>query len=101
MLPRAVTTRDEKNRQVERWYYVDIQKALGTSEKREEAVITVISVPGSKVITGVFGREILPDLSERDKEYENQLFPLHLIFRSDEWCRNRTGHGPRRPEYGS
>ncbi len=70
MLPRAVATRDEKNRQVDRWYYVDINKALGTIDTREEAVI---GVPGGKVITGVFGREVLLDISNREKEYENQL----------------------------
>lgn len=82
MLPRAVVTRDDKNKQVDRWYYVNIQKALGDNENREEAVI---GIPGAKVITGAFGREVLLDVSTREDEYENQLFPLHLIFRSDSW----------------
>jgi hypothetical protein len=81
-LPRPITTRDDKNREVQRWYYVDMEKALGATQDREEAVL---GVPASKVVTGVFGRDVLLDLSTREKEYENKKFPLHLIFRSDDW----------------
>ena len=89
MLPRAIVTRDEKNKEIERWYYVDIPKALGTAEERENAVI---GVPADKIVRGVFGRDVLLDLSTREREYNEQMFPLHLVFSSDDWFENWMKH---------
>jgi len=82
MLPRPILTKDEKRNEVERWYYVDIDKALGNTDERE---VAVRSVPGERVVKGVFGRDVILDLSTREHEYKNRMFPLHLVFNSDDW----------------
>jgi hypothetical protein len=82
MLACPIKTRDDKGRFVERWYYVDIVKALGDPAAREDAII---SVPSDKQIKRDFGREITLDLSTREKEYESMMFPLHQVFDSDAW----------------
>ncbi|MFC7540717.1 DUF262 domain-containing protein [Siccirubricoccus deserti] len=71
-LDRAIRTRDDKGREVERWYYVDIRKALGSAEDREQAVF---SVPEDRRIKRDFGREIVLDLSTPEGEYANECFP--------------------------
>jgi hypothetical protein len=81
-LARAITTRDDKGRPVDRWYYVDMDKSLGDPAAREDAII---SIPGDKQIRRDFGREIVLDLSTSDKEYENGMFPLHQVLDSDTW----------------
>ncbi len=69
-------TRDSRRNAIERWYYLDIQKALDPEGDREEAIV---SVPGDK-ITKNFRGEILSDLSTIDKECEAEMFPLPLVF---------------------
>lgn len=74
-----VETCTEKNRNaaIYRYYYLDIKKALDDNEDREDAII---SVPSDKLKKADIGRTILLDLSTREKEYENLMFPLNLIF---------------------
>ena len=69
-------TRDSRGNAIERWYCLDIQKALDPEGDREEAIV---SVPGDKV-TKNFRGEILSDLSTIDKECEAGMFPLPLVF---------------------
>jgi hypothetical protein len=81
-LRHAIVTQDDKRTEVERWYYADIVKALGSTEDRENAIL---SIPGDKLMRRDFGRQIILDVTTREKEYERQLFPLHLVFNSDSW----------------
>lgn len=73
----AVKTRTDKGKEVERFYYIDIEKSLDPSCDRIDAII---SVPKEKIITADFGRKILLDLSTQEKEFENKMFPLNIIF---------------------
>ncbi|MBC4015901.1 DUF262 domain-containing protein [Siccirubricoccus deserti] len=94
-LDRAIRTRDDKGREVERWYYVDIRKALGSAEDREQAVF---SVPEDRRIKRDFGREIVLDLSTPEGEYANECFPLRSIFDSDRWFTGWMQHWGYAPE---
>lgn len=83
----ATTTRLDKNRDidVERYYYLDIKKCLDPDEDRLDAII---SMPKSKQLTTDIGRTITLDLSTREKEFENLMFPLNICFSSndvDDW----------------
>ncbi len=60
-----------------RYYYLDIREALNPQSSMLEAVV---SMPENKVLTKNIGREIKLDLSTREAEYENMMFPLNLIF---------------------
>lgn len=74
---KPVHTRTEKGKDIKRFYYIDIEKALNTDIDRVEAII---SIPETRIVTSNFGRDIELDLSSPDKEYEQKMFPLNTIL---------------------
>jgi hypothetical protein len=76
-----VHTKTDKGKKIDRFYYLDIEKALDPSADDEEVVV---SVPASKKITSDFGRKIEMDLSTQDDEFQLKMFPLNLILKSTE-----------------
>lgn len=82
LLDEPVKTLNDQRRQVLRWYYIDMEKALEPSVDREEAVV---SIPENRQATGAFGREIVLDVSSREKEYQQLMFPANRLFDCDEW----------------
>lgn len=76
---KPVQTRTDKGKDIQRYYYIDIDKALNPSVDRVEAIV---SVPETRIIASNFGRDIDLDLSSSDKEYENKMFPLNIILDS-------------------
>lgn len=86
---RATNTRLEtdKDKTIQRYYYLDIRKCLNPDADRLESII---SVSEKKQLTENIGRDILLDLSTKEKEYENLMFPLNITFSPndmDEWWR--------------
>ena len=63
---KPVKTRTDKGKEIDRYYYIDIQKSIDPTVDRIDAII---SVPASKVVTSNFGRDIELDLSTPQKEY--------------------------------
>lgn len=74
---KPVNTWTEKGKEIKRYYYIDIKKALDPTVDRVDAIV---SVPESKITTSNFGRKIELDLSSANKEYENNMFPLNIIL---------------------
>lgn len=72
---KPVHTRTDKGKDILRYYYIDIEKALNSSGDRVDAII---SVPETRIVTANFGRDIELDLSTPDKEYKNKMFPLNI-----------------------
>jgi hypothetical protein len=77
-----VTTRNEKNYEIKRWYYVDMAKAMDENCDLEEAII---SINEKKQITEDFGRRIVLDLSEKEFEFENLMYPVCMIDEYQTW----------------
>ena len=82
-----VRTRTEKNkdRDIFRYYYIDIQKAIDPSVDRVDAII---SIPDSRKQTSNFGRDVDLDLSTQGLEFQNKMFPLNIILdyiRCQDW----------------
>ena len=75
----AVLTKTDKNKEIKRFYYLDIERCLNSTTDRVDAII---SVPEDKIIRSNFGRDIDLDLSAKDKEYENHMFPLNNVYDS-------------------
>ncbi|HEY9602761.1 MAG TPA: DUF262 domain-containing protein, partial [Allocoleopsis sp.] len=73
---KPVKTRNARGKEIQRWYYIDIAKALDAKVDREEAII---SVPENKIIRD-FRKEVLADYSTTEKECAAEVFPLHLVF---------------------
>jgi len=61
---------------VDRWFYIDIEKALSDAD-REDAII---SVPENRQIRSDFNRTLELDLSTPDAEYAALHFPLNRTF---------------------
>lgn len=74
-----VNTRTDKGKNIQRYYYIDIEKALDSNVDRVDAIV---SVPETRMVTSNFGRNIELDLSSVDKEYEHKMFPLNIILDS-------------------
>lgn len=85
---KPVHTRTDKGKDILRYYYIDIEKALDPSVDRVDAII---SVPETKIVTSNFGRTVELDLSTQDKEFEQKMFPLNIILdyaRIQNWQNN-------------
>lgn len=72
-----VHTRTDKGKEIYRYYYIDIQKALDESCDRLDAIF---SVPENKIVTSEFGRKEDINLSKQEYEFENKVFPLNRIL---------------------
>lgn len=84
----AVKTKTEKNQEILRYYYLDMAGCLNPEIDRVDAIT---SVPESKIITSDFGRIINLDLTSNEKEFQNCMLPLNLIFDSPEYEKWKTG----------
>ena len=80
-LGKPVRTRDHRNREIERWYYIYMQRALDPNADREDAVV---SLPADRQIKK-FGRDVSEDYSTSEREYEAMVFPLSKVFDASEW----------------
>jgi hypothetical protein len=79
-----VTTRNERNYEIKRWYYIDMVKAMDENCDLEEAII---SLDAKKQITEDFGRRITLDLSKQEFEYKNLMYPVCMIDDYSTWRR--------------
>ena len=77
-----VWIKEKKSQKIqERWYYIDIEKALDPFVEREEAII---SLPASRIKSG-FGLNGSLDCSTPQKEYETLMFPVEKVFHYASW----------------
>ena len=76
--PDAVPTKDSLGHAYRRYYYADIRAALDPASDREEDVI--VSVPEDRIERTNFGRVVTRDLTTRENEVAEQLFPLKIVL---------------------
>ena len=79
---KVVKTITAKKRMVNRWFYIDIIKALASDADREAAIFTV---PEDRQIKENFDKDIKLDLSTAEREYAQLMFPLNQSFNWDTW----------------
>lgn len=82
MRGQVVQTVTPKNKKVQRWFYIDIRKALDPAVERDDAVV---GVPPDKIIRTDFGREVVLDLSSPEKEYSALMYPVAQVFDAYDW----------------
>ena len=97
---KATITRLETNRDatIKRFYYLDIKKCLDPEADRLDAVI---SVSEKKQLTTDIGRVVTLDLSTREKELDNMMFPLNITFSTPDvmnWMMQLHNHYRHNPE---
>ncbi|MGB9113512.1 MAG: DUF262 domain-containing protein [Acidimicrobiales bacterium] len=73
---KPVPTTDSKNKALSRRYYADIAQCLDPFADREEAIF---GVPADGVVKA-FGGEVRLDVSTRQKELQQLLFPLSIVL---------------------
>lgn len=81
-LTAPVKTKDDQGREVQRVYYIGIEKALSANGNLEDAIL---AVDETKTLKTNFGRDIVLDLSSEEKEFAAFYFPCSQILRSDIW----------------
>lgn len=73
----SVKTVTDKKKPIERYYYLDIKSF---SDKDNDAIDGILSIPETKKITENFGKDIKLDLSKQEYEFKNHMYPVNLIF---------------------
>lgn len=79
-LDSPVRTFNEKGKEIDRYYYIDIEAAL--DDRLDEAFIAVES---DRKLKTNFGRDVVLDLSDREKECKSLHFPCNQILNPNEW----------------
>ena len=93
-----VSTKTEKGKAIKRYYYLSMEKCLDDDEDRFDAVL---SIPEDRKIKENFDRDVKLDLSTREYEYENKLFPVNIVFDSNavmDWFMGYMTHYGMKPE---
>lgn len=88
----VVRTVTPKKKRVNRWFYIDIQKALDPEADREEAIV---GVPEDRIVRDNFGKDIVLDLSSREKEFDALMYPLSMVFDWNTWQMQFVGHATK------
>lgn len=73
----VVATKDSRGKLLDRRYLVHMQTALSDPNRVDEAII---SIPADGIIRTNFGKDVVLDLSDHDKQREHGYFPLHLLY---------------------
>ena len=79
---KVVETVTPKRKRVRRWFYIDIRAALDEATDREEAIV---GIPEDRVVRGPFSRAEGLDLSTREAEFANLMYPVSRIFDWNDW----------------
>ena len=78
----VVETTTVKRKKIRRWFYVDIQKAIDPEVDITEALFTVPENKKLKTSDALRGRL---DLTDREKEFSELMFPISELFNWSEW----------------
>jgi hypothetical protein len=73
----VVDTEDPRKKQVQRRFYIDIEKALEDPARCDDSVV---SLPGDGIERTNFGKDIRLDVSTPEKERQHGYFPFRLIY---------------------
>ena len=76
-----VATYDNRGGRIERWYYIDMIKALRPDVDREDAIISI----STERIRRDFRREVVLDLSSPEQEYEQHMMPTERLMDAMDW----------------
>lgn len=84
-----VATKTDKGKEIERYYYLSMEKCMDENEDRLDAVLPV---PADRKIKENFDRDIKLDISDQRKEYEHKMFPVNIVFDSNALMKWQFGY---------
>lgn len=73
----SVSTKDARGKLLDRRYLIHMETALADSHRVDEALI---SIPSDGVVRSNFGKDVVLDLSDHDRQRAQGYFPLHLLY---------------------
>ena len=76
-----VNTMTDQNKPIKRYYYLNMNTALNSEVDRYDSII---AVDENKQIRENIGRDIVLDLSTREKEFENKMIPFNILSDQNE-----------------
>ncbi len=76
-----VETEDSRHHKLTRKYFIDVEKALGDARDQDEAIR---SLPADGVIRENFHRDIVLDASTPEKQHQEGLMPMSVLFHQTE-----------------
>ena len=74
---KAVTTKDARDKKINRWYYLDMKVALSADGDLQDAVV---AVPEDRKMRDNFGRDVVADYSTTEAECAAEMFPVGILF---------------------
>lgn len=84
-----VATKNDKGKEIERYYYLSMETCMDENEDRYDAVLPV---PADRKIKENFDRDVRLDLSDQQKEYEHKMFPINIVFDSNALMKWQFGY---------
>lgn len=78
----VVNTKTATGYAIQRWYYIDMKKTMEDNDELEESIV---SINEKKQTTSDIGRTITMDLSGKNLEFENLMFPICMLDEPFEW----------------
>lgn len=84
-----VATKTDKGKEIERYYYLSMEKCMDENEDRYDAVLPV---PADRKIKENFDRDVKLDLSDQQKEYAQKMFPVNIFFDSNALMKWQFGY---------
>lgn len=72
-----VPTKTDKGKAIDRYYYISIKDYM---DDEFDTLDAIISIPADRMIKTNFDRDVVFDLSDREKEYSELAFPLNIAF---------------------
>lgn len=97
--PEPVDTKTDKGKNIQRFYYLDMQICLDDTADRYDAIL---SIPSDRRVKANFDRDVVLDLSTRELEYEHEMFPINIIFDSnarEDWADGYKDYHDNTKEY--
>lgn len=76
-----VNTMTDQNKPIKRYYYLNMNTALDSDVDRYDSIV---AVDENKQIRENIGRDIVLDLSTREKEFENKMIPFNILSDQNE-----------------
>lgn len=92
----VVSTVTPRNKRVKRWFYIDMMMALDPLADREEAIV---GVPEDRIVKKDFGKKAALDVSTRDMEIEQLMYPVSMLFRWNEWQKSYIDRYKTSPDF--
>ena len=83
--PNPVVTQTAKKETARLHFYFNIRDALNPNVDRRDAIV---AVPENRIQRGIFGRDVVLDLSSEEREFASLHFPINRMFEAQKWIQS-------------